>query len=52
MAFDGMDTKKKWRIVLAEDESIIAHDLQSRLTSMDFVVLAIAKTGEEAIRRP
>ncbi len=51
MTLNTMDTRRTgWRIVVAEDESIIAHDLKCRLTGMGFVVLAIAKTGEEAIQ--
>jgi PAS domain S-box-containing protein len=39
------------RIIIAEDEPIIAIDTQDSLTSLGYDVLAVVETGEEAIRK-
>ena len=39
------------RILIAEDDGIIATRLQSILTKLGYSVLAVVATGEEAIRR-
>ncbi|HON79134.1 MAG TPA: PAS domain S-box protein [Spirochaetota bacterium] len=39
------------RILLVEDESIIALDVKNILTSLGYEVIAIVATGEEAVRR-
>jgi CheY-like chemotaxis protein len=38
------------RIVIVEDEQLIAHDLQWRVTRLGYTVVALAATGPEAIR--
>jgi two-component system, sensor histidine kinase and response regulator len=38
------------RILIVEDERIVATDLRQRLTSVGYTVVGIASTGEEAIR--
>ena len=38
------------RILIVEDEAIIAMDLRSRLTSLGYTVVDMAASGEEAIR--
>ena len=40
----------KKRIVVVEDESIIALDIQSRLKKLGYEVPAIASSGEQALR--
>lgn len=42
--------KSKPRILIAENESIIADDLKNSLKQMGFDVYAIGSTGEEVIR--
>lgn len=39
------------KILIVEDESIVALDLQSRLTAQGFSVVGIAKSGERAIEQ-
>src|SRR3989304_8259393 len=39
------------RILVVEDEIIIAEDMQRKLKKMGYVVPAIASSGEEAIRK-
>jgi len=39
------------RILITEDESIIAMDLEARLLDMDYEVVAVTSTGEQALRR-
>lgn len=41
---------KKEKILIVEDERIIAIDLQRRLEKFGFIVCAIASTGQEAIK--
>jgi len=38
-------------ILVVEDESIVARDLQSRLRSLGYDVPAVAATGEEALKK-
>ncbi len=42
-------TRKKARILVVEDESIVALDMRSRLASMGYEVVGIAASGEEAL---
>jgi CheY-like chemotaxis protein len=39
------------RILMVEDEWLIAHDLQCRVTHLGYTVVALAATGPEAIQR-
>jgi hypothetical protein len=39
------------RILVVEDESVIASDIRMRLRDMGYEVVAIASSGEEAVRR-
>ena len=39
------------RVLVVEDEGIIAHDISRRLTKLGFEVVAIARSGQEAIER-
>jgi PAS domain S-box-containing protein len=41
----------KAQILIVEDESVVALDIQSRLMRLDYAVPAIASSGEEAIHR-
>lgn len=41
----------KIRILVVEDENIIALDLRIRLNRLGYAVLAVATTGEEAIEK-
>ncbi|MBN2096842.1 PAS domain S-box protein [Candidatus Peregrinibacteria bacterium] len=41
--------KQRSRILIAEDEAIIAKDLQSSLTDTGYKVLGVAQTGQEAV---
>ncbi len=38
-----------YRILIVEDEGLIAHDLAERLTSLGHTVAAVVETGEEAV---
>jgi YesN/AraC family two-component response regulator len=38
------------RILIVEDERIVATDLRQRLTSVGYTVVGMAATGDEAIR--
>lgn len=40
---------QKMRILIVEDELLVADDLQEMLSEMDYEVIGIAKTGEKAI---
>ena len=42
---------EKTKILVVEDEAIIARDLQKRLENLDYVVTAAVATGEDAIHR-
>ena len=42
---------KKASILIVEDESIVAMDMQSRLWKMGYEVAGIAYTGEEAVEK-
>ncbi|CAG0994738.1 partial putative transcriptional regulatory protein pdtaR, partial [Anaerolineae bacterium] len=37
-------------ILVAEDEAIVAQDLCGRLAGMNFTVVAVAKTADDAVR--
>src|SRR5215510_3513844 len=37
------------RVLLVEDEAVIARDIESRLRSSGFAVAAVVDTGEEAV---
>jgi len=39
------------RILIVEDDVIVAHNLKSRLEGLGYEVLAIARSGEEAVQR-
>jgi CheY-like chemotaxis protein len=39
------------KILLAEDENIVALDIKSRLISLGYAVLAVVSSGEDAIRK-
>ena len=39
------------KILVVEDESIVAMDIKHRLESMDYVVPAVASSGEEAVEK-
>ena len=39
------------QILIVEDESVVALDIQSRLMRLGYAVPAIASSGEEAVRR-
>ncbi|MGD1992023.1 MAG: response regulator [Anaerolineae bacterium] len=39
------------KILIAEDESIVALDIKKRLERLGFTVAAVATSGEEAVRR-
>lgn len=39
------------RILVVEDDVIVAHNLKSRLEGLGYEVLAIARSGEEAVQR-
>jgi CheY-like chemotaxis protein len=38
-------------ILMVEDESLIAHDLQWRLTHLSYTVVALVATGPEALQQ-
>jgi CheY-like chemotaxis protein len=42
---------RRWRVLIVEDEGIVAMDLENQLVSLGYEVPAIAASGEEAIRR-
>ena len=39
------------RILVVEDESIVARDIQKRLTNLGYAVVAVAASAEESIRQ-
>ena len=39
------------RILIVEDDAIVAHDLKNRLTGMGYFVVFITSTGEEAVQQ-
>src|SRR5437016_7988221 len=39
------------RILVVEDEAIVAEDIQSRLENLGYAVPAVASSGEEAMRK-
>ena len=39
------------RILIVEDEAIVAKDVRSRIQAMGYEVTAIAHTGEDAIKK-
>jgi CheY-like chemotaxis protein len=41
---------KETKILIVEDETIIAHDIQKNLTGLGYRVSSIAASGEDAIR--
>lgn len=43
--------KRMTRILLAEDEGIVAEDLRKQLTKLGYAVCAVVATGEEAVKR-
>lgn len=45
-----MTAVAKPRILIVEDEAIVAYDLQARLKSFDYEVPAIADSGEQALK--
>ena len=42
---------KNAKVLIAEDEGIVALDLQCRLEAMGFQVVGIASTGQDAVRQ-
>ena len=47
---EGVITLAKARILIVEDESIVALDLRHRLMKLGYAVCAVTDTGESAIR--
>jgi CheY-like chemotaxis protein len=45
-----VENTKKSKILIVEDEGIVALDLESRLRGMGYVVVGVADSGEEAIQ--
>ena len=45
-----MEHMKKSKILIVEDEGIVALDLESRLRGMGYIVVGVADSGEEAIQ--
>ncbi len=50
LSMAGAERGLRRRILILEDEAIIAADLSSRLTRLDYQVVGIAATGEEGLR--
>ncbi len=46
-----MDNKQRTKILVVEDESIIAKDIQKTLEKLGYAVAALASSGDEAIRK-
>jgi len=46
-----MTTKMKFRVLVVEDDSIIAEDISQALTRMGYDVVSTAESGEEAIKK-
>ena len=44
------DAKEKSRILVVEDEAIVAADIQDRLTALGYQVVGTTGNGEEAVR--
>jgi len=50
-AMEGTKTMANVRILVVEDEVIIAQDIQNMLKKLGYAVSAVASSGEEAIKR-
>jgi CheY-like chemotaxis protein len=46
-----MENTKKSKILIVEDEGIVALDLESRLRGMGYAVVGVADSGGEAIQK-
>lgn len=46
-----MDKGRLTKILVVEDESIVAKNIESRLKRLGYAVPAIVSTGEEAIKK-
>ena len=42
--------EKRWRVLVAEDEAIVALELQQLLTRYNFNVVAVVKSGEDLVK--
>ncbi|MHC1789230.1 HD domain-containing phosphohydrolase [Solidesulfovibrio sp.] len=47
---DGLDASAGARILVVEDEAVVAIDIRHRLTRLGYVVAGVADTGEEAVQ--
>jgi PAS domain S-box-containing protein len=48
---EGMNSPAQLKILLVEDEAIVAMDVQERLRSLGYIVPAVASTGKAAIQK-
>ena len=46
-----MENTKQSKILIVEDEGIVALDLESRLRGMGYLVVGVTDSGEEAIQK-